>query len=234
MKLNGKVALITGGGTGMGAAIAKRFVADGAKVCIAGRRKERLDQVADSLPQESVAVCPGDVSQYEDVLRMARVDPAPYGLFFSTFSPVEGGGNYGAMTMFDGRGYSLATYPLRTSVVYPADDPDVDYSGTWLLCHELQHSVDLVAYEKSGRTEMWHGDKPLDFADREGQQFSYQAGIFRSFDGYRDIKEPWGHLIETVGAGGGYICSPAHFLEPECPLANIDAFVEAVAELGTY
>ena len=37
MDLSGKVALITGGGTGLAAAIAKRFVADGARVCIAGR-----------------------------------------------------------------------------------------------------------------------------------------------------------------------------------------------------
>lgn len=42
------------------------------------------------------------------------------------------------------------------------------------------------------------------------------------------------YLIETVGAGGGYICSPAHFIEPECPLTNIDAFVEAVHDFGYY
>jgi meso-butanediol dehydrogenase/(S,S)-butanediol dehydrogenase/diacetyl reductase len=70
MKLDGKVALITGGGTGIGAAIAKRFVADGAKVCITGRRQEMLNQVAQSMPSEAITTCSGDVSKYEDVRRM--------------------------------------------------------------------------------------------------------------------------------------------------------------------
>ena len=70
MNLKGKVALITGGGTGIGTAIAERFVADGAKVCITGRRKEMLDKVAQSLPSGSVVICQGDVSKEEDVKRM--------------------------------------------------------------------------------------------------------------------------------------------------------------------
>ncbi len=76
MNLNGKVALITGGGTGIGTAIAKRFVADGAKICISGRRKELLDEVARSLPSGTVAVCAGDVSKLEDARRMVEATVA--------------------------------------------------------------------------------------------------------------------------------------------------------------
>lgn len=70
MNLEGKVALITGGGTGIGAEIAKRFVADGAKICIVGRREEHLDVVADSLPANAVIKCSGDVTKSEDIERM--------------------------------------------------------------------------------------------------------------------------------------------------------------------
>ena len=43
-KLEGKVAVITGGATGIGRAAAKRFVEEGALVFIFGRRQEALDE----------------------------------------------------------------------------------------------------------------------------------------------------------------------------------------------
>ena len=72
MKLKGKIALITGGGTGIGNAIAKRFVVEGAKICISGRRQEILDKVARSLPAGTVVTCPGDVTKYKDVEQMVE------------------------------------------------------------------------------------------------------------------------------------------------------------------
>jgi uroporphyrinogen decarboxylase len=49
-----------------------------------------------------------------------------------------------------------------------------------------------------------------------------------------DVKRAVKSLIETMGKGGGYICSPAHFVEPESPIENLDAFTEAIEEYGYY
>ncbi len=69
-RLQGKVALITGGGTGLGAEFARRLVSEGAKVVITGRRKEPLEKVAEGLPKGSVLVFQGDVSKFEQAQAM--------------------------------------------------------------------------------------------------------------------------------------------------------------------
>jgi meso-butanediol dehydrogenase/(S,S)-butanediol dehydrogenase/diacetyl reductase len=68
--LKEKVAIVTGGGTGIGAAITRRFIAYGARVCITGRRQEKLDEVAKFLPVSSIKTCSGDVSNEKDVERI--------------------------------------------------------------------------------------------------------------------------------------------------------------------
>jgi meso-butanediol dehydrogenase/(S,S)-butanediol dehydrogenase/diacetyl reductase len=70
MQLEGKVALITGGGSGIGAALARRFVAEGATVCITGRRAEKLEEVEASLPAGSCVTVVGDVRVPGDTERM--------------------------------------------------------------------------------------------------------------------------------------------------------------------
>jgi len=69
--LKGKVAVITGGNSGIGLATAKRFVAEGAYVFITGRRKAELDDAAAEIGSNVTAV-QGDVSNLEDLDRLYR------------------------------------------------------------------------------------------------------------------------------------------------------------------
>jgi NAD(P)-dependent dehydrogenase (short-subunit alcohol dehydrogenase family) len=70
MSLEEKTALITGGGRGIGAAIAKRFLDDGAKVVISDIRKELLEDQARLLNSGKLIACAGDVTKFEDAKNM--------------------------------------------------------------------------------------------------------------------------------------------------------------------
>jgi len=67
--LNGKTALITGGGRGIGREIALTFARNGARIAVAARTAEQVEQVAKEIGNNAIAlVC--DVSDSESVTRM--------------------------------------------------------------------------------------------------------------------------------------------------------------------
>ncbi|MEA2616687.1 MAG: hypothetical protein QOE72_2470 [Chloroflexota bacterium] len=68
-KLQGKVAVITGGSTGIGFATAQLFVTEGAHVFITGRRQKELDQAVDAIGT-NISGVRGDVTNLADLDRL--------------------------------------------------------------------------------------------------------------------------------------------------------------------
>src|SRR3989442_13100155 len=69
MRLENKIAIVTGGGTGIGEAIAKVFAREGAKVAITGRRKDELERVVREIERKGgqALALPGSVTNEQDV-----------------------------------------------------------------------------------------------------------------------------------------------------------------------
>jgi NAD(P)-dependent dehydrogenase (short-subunit alcohol dehydrogenase family) len=70
-QLDNKVALVTGGSTGIGLAIARRFAAEGATVYLTGRRKAELDEAVETIGETAVGV-QSDVSKLDDLDGFSR------------------------------------------------------------------------------------------------------------------------------------------------------------------
>ena len=66
-KLNNKVAVITGGSTGIGLATAKTFLAEGAKVVITGRTKETLDAAVNEINDNNLLAVQSDTAQLDQI-----------------------------------------------------------------------------------------------------------------------------------------------------------------------
>src|SRR3978361_1641987 len=98
VKLSGKIALVTGGNSGIGLATAKRFVAEGAHVYITGRRQSSLDEAVKEIGSNVTAV-QGDVSNLTDLDTLFAQIKSEQGRLDVLFANAGGGefvtlGNY--------------------------------------------------------------------------------------------------------------------------------------------
>jgi len=77
-KLTGKVAVVTGGNSGIGLATAKRFREEGARVVISGRDQKTLDEAVKTIGGDVVAVR-GDVSKLSDLDKLYKTVADKFG-----------------------------------------------------------------------------------------------------------------------------------------------------------
>jgi 3alpha(or 20beta)-hydroxysteroid dehydrogenase len=78
-RLQNKVAVVTGGGSGIGAATAALFAREGARVLVVGRTEDKLRQTVQPLPPEHVSYCVADVSSLEETQHYVREAVQRYG-----------------------------------------------------------------------------------------------------------------------------------------------------------
>lgn len=84
-KLEGKIALVTGGNSGIGFATAKAFIAEGAHVYITGRRQDKLDSAVAKLGPNATGV-QGDVAKLEDLDRLFEQIKREKGVLHTIFA----------------------------------------------------------------------------------------------------------------------------------------------------
>ena len=121
MRLQRKVALVTGGGGGIGKAIAMAFVREGAKVVIAGRDGRKLELAAAEIGGECLAVS-ADVSKADDVQKL--VD-ATLGKFQRINVLVNN-----AAVLLPGTAESLSEEDFDQTF-------SINVRGLWLLCRAV-------------------------------------------------------------------------------------------------
>lgn len=127
--LTGHVALITGGGTGIGRAIAAAFLGLGADVCIASRKAEVLAATAAELGAASgraVLTVAGDVRNPDDAQRMVDATVTRFGQLDTLVN--NAAGNFLAPAV------GLSPNGFRTVI-------DIDLNGTFHLCRAAYQAL---------------------------------------------------------------------------------------------
>jgi len=140
--LAGKIAVVTGGGTGIGFAVAERFAREGAQVVLVGRRQERLDEAAARIGHGARGVA-ADVADDTQVKRvfdgLDRVDLLVTCAGGAVFGPVEELPPAAWRELFAGRFFG------QLSACHYAV-PKMPPGGVVLLCSGIAGHAGLVNY----------------------------------------------------------------------------------------
>ncbi|MBY0400590.1 SDR family oxidoreductase [Myxococcota bacterium] len=130
-KLEGRTALVTGGGTGIGFGCARELAAEGARVTIAGRRVDVLEQAADRLKSEGfeVAVVGCDITEEDQVRRAVEL--------------ARRGGNLDVLVANAGSGFPGAILQME--------------AAAWDFCMKLNVTGTALCIKQAGLVMKDHG-----------------------------------------------------------------------------
>lgn len=139
-EFDGKNVLITGGGSGMGLATARRLLAAGGRVVLAGRSEERLATAAKTLDAgDRVLTVPADVSRVADVERLVAEAERRFGSLHGVFA--NAGVAEFARTadvteeLFDrvvGINFKGVFFTIQKALPLLADGGSIVVNGSWL------------------------------------------------------------------------------------------------------
>jgi uroporphyrinogen decarboxylase len=82
------------------------------------------------------------------------------------------------------------------------------------------------------------GHEPEDLKSQFGDRLSFWGAIDQQnllpFGTPEQIEADVKAKIDVLGEGGGYMCSPAHIIQADTPMENVEAFIAAVKKHGAY
>jgi 3-oxoacyl-[acyl-carrier protein] reductase len=161
MRLEGKIAIITGAGQGIGEAYARRFVCEGARVVVADINAEKGEAVARDLGQVFERV---DVSSEEDTRRLCQA-------VVDRFGRID--------VLINNAAIFFGIDNQDTSLAYLRKIFDVNYFGTWLMCravlpHMRAGGGGSIINQSSGAAYM-HPEYPI-----EGELPSFHYSVTKA------------------------------------------------------
>ncbi len=82
------------------------------------------------------------------------------------------------------------------------------------------------------------GHEPEDLKRQFGDRLSFWGAIDQQrllpFETPEEVESETRRIVGILGEGGGYLASPAHIIQADTPMENVDAFIDAVKTHGVY
>ncbi|HOZ27700.1 MAG TPA: SDR family oxidoreductase [Hyphomonadaceae bacterium] len=191
-RVAGRVALVTGASSGLGKRFAQVLVAEGAKVVVAARRKDRLDELVAGLGAENALAVGCDVTDEAQVIAMFEAAEAKFGL---------------VDTVINNAGMTHANNALTQDIAEFRKIMDLNVTSVWLVAREAARRLIKAGPEKSA-----HG-RVVNIASMAGRIIvpnvsAYNASKAACAHLTRSLAREWArHGINVNALSPGYVAT---------------------------